>query len=116
MKTLTKIETYFAMIEGIKYENENGGAYAYVQMLAYNREVLRLLRPVKSAERHMEAIEAISWLLNEYLAVKFTHRQKVIFENKVEELKEIIKAIRFTLCEMDKRERLVEKQVHAQAA
>ncbi|MDI1353279.1 MAG: hypothetical protein PSX36_00075 [bacterium] len=116
MKTTATLETYFAMIEGIRYENENGGAYAYVQLLAYNREVLRLLRPIKSAERHVEAIEGINWLFNEYLAVKFTHRQKVIFENKLEDLKEIFKAIRFSLREIDKREQRGERRVHAQAA
>ena len=78
-----KIESYFSRIESIRYENEHGGAYAYVQFLAYSRELMRLLRPFKRLEKEMETIESITWLFNEYLAAKFTPRQKSIFEEKM---------------------------------
>ena len=50
MKSKQKIDLYFKMIQGIKYENEHGGAYAYVQFLAYTRELISLLKPIKKLE------------------------------------------------------------------
>lgn len=97
MKTQTKIETYFSMIEGIRYENPNGGAYAYVQFLAYSRELVKLLRPFKKVERQIDTIEGVSWLFNEYLAASFTPRQKAIFENKMSDIKETFDSIRLAL-------------------
>lgn len=99
MKTIAKIETHFNRIENINYENEHGGAYAYVQFLAYTRELLNQLRPFKKAEKQIEAIEGINWLFNEYLAARFTYKQKVIFENKLLEVKDIFNTLRRTLTE-----------------
>jgi hypothetical protein len=115
MKTRENIEKYINMILGIRYDNEHGGAYAYVQLLAYTREVLRLLKPLRKAERHIEAIEGINWLFNEYLGVKFTHRQRVIFENKISDLREIFNLVRSDLKEVDTVSHS-ERLVHAQAA
>jgi hypothetical protein len=94
MKTPEKLENQFRIISGVRYENENGGAYAYVQILAYNRDLMRMLRPLRWAERQMEMVEAISWMLNEYLGMSFTPRHQVIFENSKFELKEIFDSIR----------------------
>jgi hypothetical protein len=116
MKTTSKIETYFNMIEGISYENPNGGAYAYVQFLAYTRELVKLLRPLKKVERQIDAIESIGWLFNEYLAAKFTHRQKAIFENKISELKEIFDSIRVSLRQFETYQPVSSRMLHKQAA
>lgn len=116
MKTVKKIESYFKMIEGIRYENENGGAYAYVQFLAYSRELLKLLRPLKKVERQMENIESVNWLFNEYLAAKFTHRQKAIFESKLIELKEIFDSIRISLKKFETDHPITSRYAHRQAA
>jgi len=101
MKTLAKTEKYFKMIEGINYNNEHGGAYAYVQFLAYTRELLKLLRPVQKVEKQLDAIEGINWLFNECLISTFTHRQKAIFENKLSETREIFSHIRLCLQQAD---------------
>lgn len=116
MKTQEKIETYFGMIQGIKYENEHGGAYAYVQFLAYSRELILLLKPFKKIERQIEAIEGINWLFNEYLASKFTYRQKVIFETKLSDLKIIFENIRMMLEEKENKRRYSEAVYLAKAA
>lgn len=94
MKTNTQVETYLALIEGIRFRNENGGAYAYVQFLAYSRELLRLIRPFKTLERQSESIEAIQWLFNECLAASFTHRHQIIFDEKMSEMKQISALVR----------------------
>jgi hypothetical protein len=99
MKTLTKIEACFNRIENIRYDNPHGGAYAYVQFLAYARELVILLRPLKSTAPQISAIEGISWLFNEYLATRFTHRQRAIFDNKQRELKDIFNTIRLSLAQ-----------------
>lgn len=116
MKTQTKIETYFGMIEGISYENQNGGAYAYVQFLAYSRELVKLLRPFKKVEKQIDTIESVSWLFNEYLAAKFTHRQKAIFENKMSELKDTFNSIRLSLKQLEMDLPLGGRLLHRQAA
>lgn len=94
MKTSKKLEQAFKKIEQINYNNEHGGAYAYLQFLAYAREVLHLLRPIKQSERQIEAIEAMTWLFNEYLTMNFTHRHKALFEDKLSEIKLIFDSIR----------------------
>jgi hypothetical protein len=101
MKTTEKIEQYFRMIMEINYENKNGGAYAYVQFLAYTREVLALLQPVKKIEKQIEAIESINWLFNEYLSVKFTEHQKIIFDAKKREIKNIFETLKTSLNEIE---------------
>jgi len=100
MKTPKKVETYFNMIENIKYENEHGGSYAYIQFMAYTRELLKMIRPLKDSERYAEAIEATNWLLNEYLAVRFTPRHKTIFENKLSETKQLFNSVRESYAEI----------------
>lgn len=103
MKTPKKVKMYFNMIENIKYENEHGGSYAYIQFMAYSRELLKLLRPLKDAERYAEAIESTNWLLNEYLGVRFTPRHKTIFENKLSETKHIFNSVRESYAEIEVR-------------
>jgi len=116
MKTLAKSEVYFKMIEGINYNNENGGAYAYVQFLAYTRDLLKLLRPVLKIEKQLDAIEGINWLFNECLIASFTHRQKAIFENKMSETKEIFETIRTSLREVEVERPLRMRYIHRTAA
>jgi hypothetical protein len=113
MKT-KKIEMYFRMIRGIRYNNENGGAYAYVQFLAYSRELVNLLQPLRGMQRHIESIEAINWLFNEFLAVPFTHRHKSLFDEKMMDMQALSDEIRNSVYNMSKvRTRPVR---HAQAA
>ncbi|PBQ32987.1 hypothetical protein CNR22_14785 [Sphingobacteriaceae bacterium] len=116
MKTSKKIETYFTLIEGIHYENQHGGVYAYVQFLAYARELVLALRPLKKVERQIDAIESVSWLFNEYLCAKFTHRQKAIFENKMSELKETFNTIRLSLRSFEFEQTVTSRTHHKQAA
>src|SRR5688572_16339964 len=117
MKTEKKIEMYFGMIEKINYDNTNGGAYAYVQFMAYARELVKLLRPIQKVERQIDTIESVSWLFNEYLSAKFTHRQKVIFETKITELKEVFDSIRFSLRQFEREHPLSSARLlHKQAA
>jgi hypothetical protein len=116
MKTLSKIETYFSMIEGIRYENQHGGAYAYVQFLAYARELVKLLRPLKKVERQIDSIESVSWLFNEYLANTFTPRNQVIFETKLWELKEVFNSIRLHLHQFEMEKSTQATVAHRQAA
>jgi len=116
METTKNVETYFNLINTIKYENENGGAYAYLQFLAYTREAINLLRSVKRLERQIESIEAINWLFNEYLAVNFTYRHKIIFEEKRNEAIKVFNYINFVLGEHAIKESRAQSVVHAQAA
>lgn len=116
MKTTKKIEAYFNMIQGISYENENGGAYAYIQYLAYTRELLVMLRPFKKVDRQLEALEGINWLFNEHLAFKFTHRHKAIFEEKLHETRLLFDTIRLSLKEIDLLSLPEVGRLHAQAA
>lgn len=116
METKAKTEVYFKMIEGINYNNEHGGAYAYVQFLAYTRELLKVLRPFQKVEKQLDAIEGINWLFNECLVAKFTHRQKAIFENKQSEMREIFAAIRLALKEFEAEKMNSAAYLHQQAA
>lgn len=112
MKTLAKIETCFSMIENIRYTNPYGGAYAYVQFLAYSRELVKLLRPFKKVERHIDTIESVSWLFNEYLGAKFTHRHQSVFESRISELKDVFASIRLNLKQFEVQEPAAGRLVH----
>lgn len=116
MNARANIETWMTKVEGIRYENPNGGAYAYVQYLAYTRELGKLLRPVKSLERHMEKIEATCWLFNEYLAASFTQRQKAIFEDQMSVTRETFDTMRMTLKGLDLNLIVAGENEHLQAA
>ena len=110
------IEMYLNKIEAIRYENENGGAYAYIQYLAYSRELLIMLRPLKKVERQLEAIEGINWLFNEHLAFKFSPRHKIIFEEKMAQTRELFGYIRHCMKNVDSRNFSETALQHAQAA
>src|SRR6218665_49846 len=97
MKTVLQLEDHFRRIEGIRYENQHGGSYAYLQFLAYTRELMVFLRPVQKVEKQLDALEGVSWLFNECLAASFTHRQKAIFDNKMSEVRHLFDAIRLRL-------------------
>jgi hypothetical protein len=115
MKMLAQLEVHFGRIEAIRYENQHGGAYAYLQFLAYTRELMVLLRPLENMGRQLDALEGISWLFNECLTASFTHRQKAIFDNKVSEAKQLFEVIRMQL--QDKaREGAEAENLHKQAA
>jgi hypothetical protein len=116
MKTPKKIDAYFNRITGIRYENEHGGAYAYIQYLAFSRELLTLLRPFKSMSRHMETIEGINWLFNEHLAFRFTHRHKLIFDEKLYETRKAFEAMRAEFESLNWNDHTEQTLMHAQAA
>ena len=116
MKIPKKLEKAFRKIGQINYNNEHGGAYAYLQFMAYTREILVMLRPVKKAERQMEAIEAMNWLFNEYLSVKFSYSHKVIFDEKLSEIKKIFESMEAIFEEKEIRRAYDGKLYHAQAA
>jgi hypothetical protein len=93
MQKTTSIIDQVRLIREIRFDNQHGGPYAYLQFLAYCRELLRLIRPQKRLERQAEHLEAACWLFNEYLGVRFTHSQKVIFENRQHELAPVLDLI-----------------------
>lgn len=101
MNTRAHIEAWMNKIEGIRYDNPHGGSYAYVQYLAYSRELAKLLRPVRQLERQIEKMEATCWLFNEYLGASFTQRQKAIFEDQMSLTRETFLAMRQVLGGVD---------------
>jgi hypothetical protein len=115
MKTVSQLEDHFKRIESIRYENQHGGSYAYLQFLSYTRELMLLLRPIQKVEKQLDTLEGISWLFNECLAASFTHRQKAIFDNKMSEVRQLFDVIRLQLQDKagEKREAVV---LHKQAA
>jgi hypothetical protein len=84
-----KINQLFQDLLQISYENEHGGAYAYMKFLASSRMLLQVLKPYPAFEKQANQLESINWLFNEYLAVRFTYAHKVIFENKQFELRDM---------------------------
>lgn len=97
MRKSQKITGIINEIQNIRFDNENGGAYAYIKFLASTRTLLQALKPYKVFEKQIERVEGINWLFNEYLGVKFTNAQKVIFENKQLEITEIFADIKENL-------------------
>jgi hypothetical protein len=97
MRTTDKIEQYCQQIQAINYDNREGGRYAYVQFMSLTREVLLILQPLRVMQKQVEAIESINWVFNQYVGVKFTEHQRVIFDVKRRELKTILEALKADL-------------------
>jgi hypothetical protein len=116
MQIIKKSEVHFKQIESINYNNPHGGAYAYVQFLAYTRELIKLLGPIKKVEQQLDAIEGINWLFNECLVSKFTYHQQVIFDTKLNEMKEIFEKIRASLKELALEQTLGQSFLEKEAA
>jgi hypothetical protein len=85
-----KIGKSLKKILDIRFDNEHGGKYAYMQFLAYARELVHLLRPMGNTQRQADAIEGIAWVLNENLAGKFSHTQRAVFETRMMDLRGIV--------------------------
>jgi hypothetical protein len=101
MERINDIRHQLTRIASIRYENPNGGPYAYLQFLAYSRELLRLIKPLKRVEKQADRLEAAGWMLNEYLGVRFTHAQQVIFENQLRELMPVFSEIEQMVSEVN---------------
>jgi len=102
------------MLLGIRFDNEHGGKYAYMQFLAYSRELMNLLGEIPNAQRHVCAIEAIAWQFNENLSGKFGHTQRAVFETKMMDFRAIVNEVEFML--HTRRHRTRNSVLHAQAA
>jgi hypothetical protein len=99
---------------GIRFDNEHGGKYAYMQFLAYSRELMALLDELPNTQRYINAIEAIAWQFNENLTGRFSHTQRAVFETKMMDFRAIVNEVEFTL---NSRRHLTRSSVlHAQAA
>jgi hypothetical protein len=110
-----KIERYFNLITNIRYHNDNGPKYAYMQFLAYSRELIDALRPLKNTEQHCDSIERSCWLLNEYLGSRFTPRHESILVTQILEAGEIFRELSFIITRAEKMNK-VQRTVHHQQA
>jgi hypothetical protein len=81
------IAEYIEQVLGIKYNNRHGPAYAYVQFLAFSREIPQLLREQKGMENEVVWIESLREIFNEQLTEKFSEEQQRIFENSIDQLR-----------------------------
>lgn len=116
MKTVAKIETCLTKIENIQYENPNGGSYAYIQFMAYSRDLRTMLRSYKELERQLDILEGINWLFNECLCSSFSHRHKSIFDEKMIVVRDIFRGIRSSLYRSSSNNYAEPRILHAQAA
>lgn len=116
MKTVAKIEECLKKVESIRYENQHGGSYAYIQFLAYSRDLATMLRPYKNLERQLDTLEGINWLFNECLCSSFSHRHKSIFDEKMMEVRDIFRSIRSSLHRSSSNNYAEPRILHAQAA
>ena len=116
MRITKKVNRYFNMIENIKYDNEHGGDYAYIQYMAYSRELIKLLRNTGKVERQLELIEATNWLFNECLTTRFSHTNKIVFDDKMRQTKEIFNLIKFKLNKTETNSLYERTTTHIQAA
>lgn len=104
MKTADiQLEILFSGISDLKYENEHGPEYAYLQFLSITRRILAAIRPYGSCSRHSDAIEGINWILNEYLGMKFTARHYSVFMDKRLDVLELSQRIIYSVHEENKR-------------
>lgn len=101
MNTRANIEGWMNKIENIRYDNPHGGSYAYVQYLAYARELGKFLRPIRQVDRQVEKIEAVCWLFNEYLGASFTQRQHAIFDDQMSVTRDTLEQVRQVIKGLD---------------
>lgn len=114
MNRSKKLQYYMALVESVRYDNANGGSYAYMQLLAYNREIMHCMRDLGFEEELLTRVEAVSWIINEYLGAPFRHRHRLVFDEQKFELAEVFREVRSALLQVEGPRLLSEP--HARAA
>ncbi len=98
MSGFDQIENNFKLLREIDYDNREGGRYAYVQMMAYTRELNNLLMAFhSSAKNEIKEIGDIHEQLNDLVALTFKARHRHIFELHSKKLEEICKRLQIKL-------------------
>jgi hypothetical protein len=89
MGMIKEISKYSGMVAAINYDNREGGKYAYVQFLAYSREIMNQLNTYGKNEV-AGAINELCLQLNDQLADSFREEQRTLFERCRKKLIQIL--------------------------
>ena len=86
MESLQKV---FDKIGAIDYVHREGGRYAYVQLMAYLRDLKNELSSAGIYEQEQQRLGADGDLLNEMVHLRFEAAHRLVFDGKMKELEEM---------------------------
>jgi hypothetical protein len=99
------VEEIFRRVGEINYNNREGGRYAYVQLMAYTRQLIEHLRAQDAPNYLIDELCASGELLNALVPLKFEEEHRIVFNQKVREFSQMSLVVK-TLCEQRDRESL----------
>jgi hypothetical protein len=117
MKTTQKLERLADQINAVRYREDAIGHLAYVQVISSLKKVQVVAQKVPHAELLIDRIDALVWMLNEYLgAAVFSARHRSVLEEKVLDFNVIFDELRFLAKRAEPVRSDRYRSVHAQAA
>jgi hypothetical protein len=90
MESLRKV---FDKIAAIDYVQREGGRYAYVQLMAYLRDLKNELSSAGIYEQEQKRLGADGDLLNEMVHLRFEAAHRLVFDGTMKELEEMRRRI-----------------------
>jgi len=117
MKTTQKLVRLSEQINSVRYREDSTGHLAYVQVLASLKEVKALSGSVPHAENLSDLLDALIWILNEYLSAQhFSARHRSVLEEKVLDFNNLFDELHFLAKRAEPLRSDRYRSVHAQAA
>jgi hypothetical protein len=117
MKTTQKLLRLSEQINLVRYRDNATGHLAYVQVIACLKEVKALAASVPHAENLSDRLDALLWILNEYLSAKqFAARHRSVLEEKVLDFNNLFDELHFLAKRAEPLRSDRYRSVHAQAA
>jgi hypothetical protein len=90
---MENVEKVFEKIGAIDYQHREGGRYAYVQLMAFLRDLKNELASSGICEQEQQRLEADGDLLNDMVHLRFEAAHRLVFEDKMKELQEMRRRI-----------------------
>lgn len=91
---MENLDGIFQKIESVDYKHREGGRYAYVQLMAYIRDLRNFLLEKQVALTEVPVLQRAESLLNEMVHLRFELVHQIVFEDKIRELS----ALKLRLC------------------
>lgn len=117
MKATQKLDQLWDRINSVKYKSDELGKYAFVDTIAYLKEVQVIAKQTPHTENLCDQLDALIWMLNEYLiAAVFSPRHRSVWSEKIVEFNLLFDELRF-LAQRSQHQNIERfRSVHAQAA
>lgn len=86
---MENVQMVFEKIGAIDYQHREGGRYAYVQLMAFMRDLRNELAREGICDPEQKRLVSTEDLLNSLVHLRFEPAHRLVFEDKMKELQEM---------------------------